>query len=120
MRLSLTVNGDPREVDGVWEGESLLSALREHLELPQHRCDLGTARLEVRIQEELRDPGFGVVPDVLANLTGGARERPAARSQRLGRKAERATAHDRKPRRVTAGSARVRLMLCRGRKWVER
>ena len=43
MRLSLTVNGDPREVDGVWEGESLLSALREHLELPgsKNACEQG-------------------------------------------------------------------------------
>ena len=33
MRLKLTVNGEPREADGVWEGESLLSALREHHDL---------------------------------------------------------------------------------------
>jgi carbon-monoxide dehydrogenase small subunit len=43
VRLSLTVNGDAREVDGVWEGESLLSALREHLELPgsKNACEQG-------------------------------------------------------------------------------
>lgn len=43
MRLSLTVNGERREVDGVWEGESLLSALREHLELPgsKNACEQG-------------------------------------------------------------------------------
>jgi aerobic carbon-monoxide dehydrogenase small subunit len=43
MRLSLTVNGEPREVDGVWEGESLLSALREHLDLPgsKNACEQG-------------------------------------------------------------------------------
>jgi aerobic carbon-monoxide dehydrogenase small subunit len=43
VRLSLTVNGDRREVDGVWEGESLLSALREHLELPgsKNACEQG-------------------------------------------------------------------------------
>ena len=34
MRLSCTVNGEPREVDGVWEGESLLYVLRERLALP--------------------------------------------------------------------------------------
>jgi carbon-monoxide dehydrogenase small subunit len=43
VRLSLTVNGERREVDGVWEGESLLSALREHLELPgsKNACEQG-------------------------------------------------------------------------------
>ena len=43
MRLSLTVNGEPREADGVWEGESLLSALREHLDLPgsKNACEQG-------------------------------------------------------------------------------
>ena len=43
MRLSLTINGAPRDVDGVWEGESLLSALREHLDLPgsKNACEQG-------------------------------------------------------------------------------
>ena len=43
MRLRLTVNGEPREAEGVWEGESLLSALREHLELPgsKNACEQG-------------------------------------------------------------------------------
>jgi carbon-monoxide dehydrogenase small subunit len=43
MRLSLTVNGEPREVDGLWEGESLLYALRERLELPgsKNACEQG-------------------------------------------------------------------------------
>jgi aerobic carbon-monoxide dehydrogenase small subunit len=43
VRLSLTVNGEPREADGVWEGESLLSALREHLDLPgsKNACEQG-------------------------------------------------------------------------------
>jgi carbon-monoxide dehydrogenase small subunit len=43
VRLTLTVNGERREVDGVWEGESLLSALREHLELPgsKNACEQG-------------------------------------------------------------------------------
>ncbi len=31
MRLNLKVNGDWREADGVWEGESLLYVLRERL-----------------------------------------------------------------------------------------
>nr|MBA3474332.1 (2Fe-2S)-binding protein [Rubrobacter sp.] len=34
MRLRLEVNGEKREVDGVWEGESLLYVLRERLGLP--------------------------------------------------------------------------------------
>ena len=43
MRLRLTVNGQPREADGIWEGESLLSALREHLDLPgsKNACEQG-------------------------------------------------------------------------------
>jgi len=43
VRLSVTVNGEPREADGVWEGESLLSALRDHLDLPgsKNACEQG-------------------------------------------------------------------------------
>jgi carbon-monoxide dehydrogenase small subunit len=43
VRLTLTVNGERREADGVWEGESLLSALREHLDLPgaKNACEQG-------------------------------------------------------------------------------
>ena len=43
MRLSCTINGEPREVDGVWEGESLLYALRERLGLPgsKNACEQG-------------------------------------------------------------------------------
>jgi aerobic carbon-monoxide dehydrogenase small subunit len=43
MRLSLIVNGAPREADGVWEGASLLSALRDDLDLPgsKNACEQG-------------------------------------------------------------------------------
>ena len=43
MRLTCTVNGEPREVDGLWEGESLLAALRDHLDLPgsKNACEQG-------------------------------------------------------------------------------
>jgi aerobic carbon-monoxide dehydrogenase small subunit len=43
MRLTCTVNGEPRVVDGVWEGESLLYVLRERLELPgsKNACEQG-------------------------------------------------------------------------------
>ncbi len=43
MRLTLTVNGARREADGVWEGESLLMALRDHLDLPgsKNACEQG-------------------------------------------------------------------------------
>jgi carbon-monoxide dehydrogenase small subunit len=43
VRLSLTVNGEPREVDGLWQGESLLFALRERLGLPgsKNACEQG-------------------------------------------------------------------------------
>jgi carbon-monoxide dehydrogenase small subunit len=43
VRLTLTVNGEHREVDGVWEGESLLHTLRERLELPgsKNACEQG-------------------------------------------------------------------------------
>jgi aerobic carbon-monoxide dehydrogenase small subunit len=43
MRLNVIVNGTPREADGVWEGESLLTTLREHLDLPgsKNACEQG-------------------------------------------------------------------------------
>ncbi len=43
MRLNLVVNGTPRVLDGVWEGESLLTALREHLDLSgsKNACEQG-------------------------------------------------------------------------------
>ena len=42
MKISLTVNGEPRDAD-VWEGESLLFALREDLGLPgsKNACEQG-------------------------------------------------------------------------------
>jgi aerobic carbon-monoxide dehydrogenase small subunit len=42
MRISMTVNGEPMEAD-VWEGESLLWALRERLGLPgsKNACEQG-------------------------------------------------------------------------------
>jgi carbon-monoxide dehydrogenase small subunit len=42
MRIALRVNGEDREAD-VWEGESLLFALRERLELPgsKNACEQG-------------------------------------------------------------------------------
>jgi carbon-monoxide dehydrogenase small subunit len=43
VRLKLTANGEAREVDGVWEGESLMYVLRERLELPgsKNACEQG-------------------------------------------------------------------------------
>ena len=43
MRLTCTVNGEHREVDGLWEGESLLHVLRERLALPgsKNACEQG-------------------------------------------------------------------------------
>lgn len=43
MRLSLGVNGELREADGVWEGESLLYVLRERMGLPgsKNACEQG-------------------------------------------------------------------------------
>ncbi len=43
MRLECKVNGENREVDGVWEGESLLYVLRERMELPgsKNACEQG-------------------------------------------------------------------------------
>ena len=42
MKITLRVNGEQREAD-VWEGESLLFALREHLGLPgsKNACEQG-------------------------------------------------------------------------------
>jgi aerobic carbon-monoxide dehydrogenase small subunit len=41
--VKLTVNGEPRELDGSWGGESLLYALRERLGLPgsKNACEQG-------------------------------------------------------------------------------
>ncbi len=43
MRLRLTVNGEVREAEGIWEGESLLYVLRERLALPgsKNACEQG-------------------------------------------------------------------------------
>jgi len=43
MRISTTVNGESREVDEVWEGESLLHVLRERMGLPgsKNACEQG-------------------------------------------------------------------------------
>jgi carbon-monoxide dehydrogenase small subunit len=43
MRLNATINGEQREIDGLWEGESLLYALRERLGLPgsKNACEQG-------------------------------------------------------------------------------
>ena len=43
MHLQITVNGHAREVDGAWEGESLLYVLRERLGLPgsKNACEQG-------------------------------------------------------------------------------
>lgn len=43
MRVTITVNGEPRQVDDVWEGESLLYVLRERMGLPgsKNACEQG-------------------------------------------------------------------------------
>ena len=43
MRVSCTVNGEPRVADDVWAGESLLYVLRERLALPgsKNACEQG-------------------------------------------------------------------------------
>lgn len=43
MRLNCKINGENREAEGVWEGESLLYVLRERLELPgsKNACEQG-------------------------------------------------------------------------------
>jgi len=43
VRIQLTVNGEPREADGAWPGESLLYVLRERLGLPgsKNACEQG-------------------------------------------------------------------------------
>jgi carbon-monoxide dehydrogenase small subunit len=43
LRLTCTINGERREVDGLWEGESLLHVLRERLGLPgaKNACEQG-------------------------------------------------------------------------------
>jgi carbon-monoxide dehydrogenase small subunit len=43
MRITTTINGEAREVDEVWEGESLLYVLRERMGLPgsKNACEQG-------------------------------------------------------------------------------
>jgi aerobic carbon-monoxide dehydrogenase small subunit len=43
MRLDCSVNGERRQLDGVWEGESLLYVLRERMGLPgsKNACEQG-------------------------------------------------------------------------------
>jgi carbon-monoxide dehydrogenase small subunit len=43
MRITTTINGERREVDDVWEGESLLYILRERMGLPgsKNACEQG-------------------------------------------------------------------------------
>ncbi|HEY3717208.1 MAG TPA: (2Fe-2S)-binding protein [Jatrophihabitantaceae bacterium] len=43
MRVNVTVNGEKRQVDDVWEGESLLYVLRERMGLPgsKNACEQG-------------------------------------------------------------------------------
>jgi len=43
MRVKMTVNGESRDADGVWPGESLLYLLRERLGLPgsKNACEQG-------------------------------------------------------------------------------
>ncbi|HWD03385.1 MAG TPA: (2Fe-2S)-binding protein [Amycolatopsis sp.] len=43
MRVNVTVNGEARQADDVWEGESLLYVLRERLGLPgsKNACEQG-------------------------------------------------------------------------------
>ncbi|MDT7800379.1 MAG: aerobic carbon-monoxide dehydrogenase small subunit [Actinomycetota bacterium] len=43
LRLNVTINGEKRQADDVWEGESLLYVLRERLGLPgsKNACEQG-------------------------------------------------------------------------------
>ena len=43
MRLNCTINGEAREAEGIWPGESLLYVLRERLGLPgsKNACEQG-------------------------------------------------------------------------------
>jgi aerobic carbon-monoxide dehydrogenase small subunit len=43
VRITATINGEPRQADDVWEGESLLYLLRERLGLPgaKNACEQG-------------------------------------------------------------------------------
>jgi len=43
VRVTCVINGEPREADDVWEGESLLYVLRERLGLPgtKNACEQG-------------------------------------------------------------------------------
>jgi carbon-monoxide dehydrogenase small subunit len=56
MRVDLTVNGERRQADDVWEGESLLYLLRERLGLPgsKNACEQGECgSCSVRLDDRL-------------------------------------------------------------------
>ena len=47
MRMTVTVNGERRQADDVWEGESLLYVLRERMGLPGVEERLRAGRVRV-------------------------------------------------------------------------
>ena len=102
VRLTLTVNGEHREVDGVWEGESLLYALRERLGLPglEERLRAGRVRLVLGLP---RRRGRVRVPR--ARRAGGGARRRDGRGDRAtgGRRCTRCSARSSRRARVQCG-----------------
>ncbi len=105
MRLNTTVNGEARQVDDVWEGESLLYVLRERMGLPgsknaceQGECGSCTVYLD------------GVTACACLVAAGQAEGRSVRTVEGLARPADRASTRSSRPSstpaRCSAGSAR--------------
>src|SRR5215470_10977297 len=74
--------------------------------MSQDTVETGSAWLEVRLEEELGEPGRRIAADVLADLVDGSPERPACRSLRSLVDLECATAHDVQRGRIALGRDR--------------
>ena len=77
MKIRLTVNGEPREAD-IWAGESLLTALRDTLELPgsknaceQGECGSCSVLVDGRSVGREVEVAEGTVVEVLPPFAGG-------------------------------------------------
>ena len=104
MRLTCTINGEPREVDGLWEGESLLYVLRERLAAAglQERVRAGRVRVVLGVpgrRARLLVPGRRGAG---RGARGGHRRRARATRTRCTRCRRRSS----RPVRSSAGSAR--------------
>jgi aerobic carbon-monoxide dehydrogenase small subunit len=75
MRITATVNGETRQADDVWEGESLLYVLRERMGLPGSeagavQCGFCTPGLLIATHDLLRRRGRPTDAEIREALAG--------------------------------------------------